>query len=254
MPSLADVQGRVRDTILGADATPLNGIVADDRLGFARRLSVYRNNTTILLSDALAANFPIVRELVGEQFFANLGRGFVRTHPPTSPCLHEYGGDFADFIERFPGVSELPYLPDVARLEWAVNTALYAEDVVPLTPERLAGVSADDYARLTFARHPAMQIVTSAYPLHAIWALHQPDAGEDLRVDLNAGGENVLITRPGVDVLIAKIDHATAALIQGLADGATLAEAFAQGGPAFDATPALTTILNQGAFTDIALD
>ena len=103
MPSLSDLQGHVRDTVLGADATPLKGIVADDRLGYDARLNVYRNNTTILLGEALAANFPIVHDIVGTEYFANLARAFVRTNPPCSPCLHEYGADFAEFLA--PGLT-----------------------------------------------------------------------------------------------------------------------------------------------------
>lgn len=254
MPSLSEVQETVRNTVLGADAAPLKGIVADDRLGYAARVGVYRNNTTILLSEALGATFPIVRELVGGDFFANLCRAFVRTRPPKSPCLHEYGRDFADFIESVPGVEQLPYLADMARLEWAVNQALYAANDAPLDPTRLSEISADDYARLTFACHPATRVIRSAYPIHAIWALHQPSAGDDDRVDLDVGAEAVLVTRPGADVLMVKLSPGEAVFIQALVDGATLEAAFAMGGPDVDCTNALTTILTQGAFTDFALN
>lgn len=253
MPSLADVQERVRDTILGADSAALKGVIADDRLGSAARLNVYRNNTTILLGDALGATFPIVRALVGEDFFANMTRAFVRTHPPQSPCLHEYGDGFATFIEQFPGARALAYLPDVARLEWAINAGLYAKNAAPLDPGHMAEVEGADYGRLTFTPHPALRVVTSDHPVHAIWAMHQPGAPTDAHIDLNAGGEAVLVTRPGEDVQIAKLTRPEAAFIQALAHGETLGEAFTACPPGFDPAHALTILLNQGAFTATAL-
>jgi hypothetical protein len=42
----------------------------------------------------------------------------VRIEPPLSPILLKYGGRFPTFIETFRPTSSLPYLADVARLEW----------------------------------------------------------------------------------------------------------------------------------------
>lgn len=223
-PSLLTLQTSLRDTILGASAEPLAGIVADDRLGYARRINVYRNNTNILLIDALATNFPVVAALVGEDFFANMARAFLRTHPPQSPCLFEYGDSFADFIETFPGVQELPYLADTARLEWARDQAFHAADAPVFDAAQLANIQAEDYGRLTFAIHPAMRVVSSPFPIFAIWDLHQ--SGANATVELNQGGEAVLITRPGLDVEVTRLGPGEDAFILDLADGETLGNAF----------------------------
>lgn len=250
MPALADVQTRIRDAILGADAAALRGIVADDRLGHAARLNVYRNNTTILLTEALAANFPIVQTLVGEDFFAHVARAFIRTRPPRTPCLFEYGADFAAFLETVPGAEPLVYLPDTARLEWAVNEALHAAHAPALDAQSLDRTQPEDYAALTFTAHPAARIVSSPYPIHAIWAIHQPDAKTDAGVDLDQGGEAVLITRPGADVRIERLGPGEDMFLTRLMAGDALGDAFAhvQGlEPGFDGAQALTTVLNSGA-------
>jgi len=254
--NLAAVQTAVRDTVLGASADRLKGVVADDRLGYARRLNVYRNNTTILLREALAANFPVIHALVGEDFFANLARAFVRTHPPQSPCLFEYGDDFPGFIEDFTGARDLPYLADVARLEWAWVEAHHADDAPALNAEQLSSVLPEDYGRLIFAIHPAARVIASPYPIHAIWAMHQADADPDATVDLNQGGEAVLVTRPGAHVRVTVLGPGEDGFIHNLADGETLGDAFANAqakADNFDAAHALTLLLTQGVLSAHAL-
>lgn len=256
MPGLAELQSRVRDMVLGADAESLKGVVADDRLGYARRLNVYRNNTTILLGEALAANFPVVHALVGEAFFAQLTRAFVRIHPPQSPCLFEYGDAFADFIETFPGTGNLPYLADVARLDFAQVEALHARDALALHAHELSTIAPEDYGRLAFTAHPAARVVTSRHPIHAIWSLHQPGADPHAGVNSNAGGEAVLVTRPFAEVRVTQLRPGEDLLIERLNTGATLndAVAFTQThAPAFDATHALTTLLISGALSAYAV-
>lgn len=245
MPALADLQRAVRDTVLGADPSRLQGQVADDRLG------VYRNNTTILLSEALATNFPVVYALVGEAFFAPMARAFLRLHPPRSPCLFEYGAALADFIAGYPPAASLPYLADVARLEWACDEALHAADAQVLDATALARVPPEAYARLTFAAHPAMRVVASPYPVHAIWALHQPGGSPDARVDLGQGGEAVLVTRPGREVRLTPLAPGGAVFTQLVLMGAPLERAFVcaqRDAPAFDGGRALATLLAHGAF------
>lgn len=249
-PSLLDLQTSLRDTVLGASVEALNGIVANDRLGYAQRINVYRNNTHILLIDALATNFPVVAALVGEAFFAQMARAFLRTHPPQSPCLFEYGETFADFIETFPGVQELPYLGDVARLEWARVQAVHAADAPVLDAAHLGNIEADAYARLTFAAHPALCVVSSPFPIFAIWNLHH--SGVDATVDLGLGGEAVLITRPGLGVDVTVLGAGEDAFILDLADGQTLGNAFVRAHDrcdAFDAVHALSLLLTKGAFS-----
>src|SRR4051812_11879947 len=82
-----------------------------------RRFNVYRNNVTVSLIDALAAIYPAVQRLTGADFFRAMARCHVRSNPPTSPLLFDYGHDFPRFIERYDHAQSLPWLADVARIE-----------------------------------------------------------------------------------------------------------------------------------------
>src|SRR5690606_30106135 len=102
---------------------------------------------------------------------------FIAAHPPQSPCLFEYGASLGDFIAGFAPASSLPYLADVARLEWAMNAAYHARTEPPIDPALLASGDAAILARSTLLLQPSLHLVTSPYPVDAIWRANQ--AGHD---------------------------------------------------------------------------
>ena len=106
------------------------------------RLAVYRGNVYANCTKALASAFPVVRKIVGEEFFEALAREFVHRHPSRSGDLNRYGDVFADFLAVFPHTADLPYLPDVARMEWLVHRAHFAEDPPALDLSFLGGTDA----------------------------------------------------------------------------------------------------------------
>jgi len=92
------------------------------------RFAVYRNNVVVSLVAALADTFPVVRELVGEEFFTAMARLYVAEQPPLSPVLAHYGDGFADWVVQFEPAAAVPCLADMARLERARVRAYHAAD------------------------------------------------------------------------------------------------------------------------------
>jgi len=251
MLPLSELQRRFRDVSLGGDAGLLSGVILGDGLSAEARLNIHRNNTTILLGDALAATFKVCHKLVGDDFFAAVARLYVRTHPPQNPCLYTYGEDFADFLGALPQIESVAYLPDVARLEWLWNEAFHAADVPTLNATALVDVPPESYADLTFTPHPALRLVASPYPIKEIWAINQDTAPCDATVDLDEGGQSLAIVRPASQVEMLELSPAGFVLATHLADGARLETAFAAAieiDADFDPTATLTILLSAGAF------
>src|SRR5437764_9903127 len=96
-------------------APPPEALKGSDPRGFA----VYRNNVAVGLIKSLEARYPVVRRLVGDDFFRAAARAFISRNKPQNAVLIGYGADFAAFLRSFPPAAELPYLPDVASLESA---------------------------------------------------------------------------------------------------------------------------------------
>ena len=124
----------------------------------ARRLAVYRNNVMVSLIDALATSFPVAQELVGEDFFRAMAAEFVRRQPPRSRVLARYGDRLPDFIADFEPARSVPYLADLARLEFARIQAYHAADAEALSPAAAAAALRDgaDVGRLVLICHPSV--------------------------------------------------------------------------------------------------
>ena len=121
---LSDLQHRMRDALTGSDeaAAPLRLRINGHGLDPLARLQIHRNTLRLGLTDVLMDRFPSCRALVGDEFWAATVRRFVGLHAPTSACLVEYGAGMAAFLRGFAPAQAVPYLADMAELDWAVHT------------------------------------------------------------------------------------------------------------------------------------
>ena len=218
----------------------------------ARRFAVYRNNVIVSLVDALADTFAVTQDLVGGAFFRAMARVFAYTNPPTSRLLVFYGETFPEFIERFPPAASLPYLADVARLEFLRVRAYHAADVAPVRSEDIVAVLADEdkLPDLGLALHPSLAVLDSAVAVVSLWAVHQGVG--DLATLVPDVPETALVVRDGLDVEVMKIPRATGVFIKAVKRGATLGDAMAlaqRSDPDFDATLPLALLIQKSAIT-----
>src|SRR5262245_16767239 len=128
MSSLRELQHAMAAALLEGGGPALAHLVAADGLGADARVGIYRHHVLTTLTAVLASTYPVARRLVHEAFFAYLADVYIRRHPPAGPCLFEYGEELPALLEALPACRALPYLPDVARLEWALAAAIGAED------------------------------------------------------------------------------------------------------------------------------
>ena len=221
-------------------------LVADVRPA-ARRLSIHRHHMLDSLASALAATFPTVQAVVGADFFGSLARAFIGRSLPTQPVLAEYGAGFPAFIAGHHAVRDLPYLADVARLDWALNLAFHAPASGRLAAADLAAVPPDRLPSLSLGLAPGTVLIASPYPLDGIWAASQPGAASD-PVDLAAGGVCLLVLRRPDDAAFVALSQGEAAFVAALGEGLSLEEAAGRAGPGFDLSACFARLLGLGVF------
>lgn len=232
MASLRELQAGFRAAVLDGDEQTIAPHVADDGLTASARLAVYRHHVFISLTAVLEAAYPVVCRLVDRRFFGWAADRYIRAHPPAGPCLFEYGAEFPDFLAAFEACAHLPWLADVARLESAMSVALHAPDAAALDPEVLRTLDPGELAALTLRLEPSLTLVSSRWPVDAIWRANQP--GADGVVDLGLGAVQLEVRRLGDDVIFRALPPATFAFRAALVAGGTLEEAV---GKALDVTP-----------------
>ncbi len=192
----------------------------------AERLAVYTEGYLARMQQALAEVYEAVRHVVGRRAFADLSRAYAGAFPS-----HEYNLSFAGrhlpaFLASAALTRELPFLPDLAQLDWLVCQAFHAHEQPAMSAHALAlpegGLEAWAHARLIL--QPSMGLVASPWPIRDIWAArHQPVA--QVTIDLVDRPQHVLIARQGLQVRCDLLEPAAFALLQALHGGRPLGEA-----------------------------
>lgn len=224
MNGLRELQRDFAHSVLSGDDRIADRI-RNNGLDAVRRLAVYRNNTLLGLTEALKDSFPVVRRLVGDAFFACLARAFITAHPPRSGCLIGYGDRFPPFVAGYPRAAGLPYLSDVARLEWLRQEAFHEADAAPLEPARLGAVPAARHGELRFRLHPSARWLVSSYPVLHIWEVNQPAYAGDDRVALKEGSCRLLVFQATLTVEIRGLQPGEYAFLTALAADSTITSA-----------------------------
>lgn len=232
MPSLAEIQADFRNYLLApAGSAPptmlpfaLRGTAADT----TERLAVYKNNVYSTLVDALAATFPAVERLVGQEFFRYAAREYIAIHSPTSPMLLGYGHKFEQFLSRFAPAATVPYLPDVAKLEFLWLEAYHATDAIAVDAAQVVARLAEPNTAPALRLHPSARLMRSRHPVSRIWELNRnPDPIED-HTSIPGESEHLLIIRPRAAVEVRRVAPGAYAALEAIAAGRSLMDALAE--------------------------
>ena len=241
--ALRDLQRAFAAHLSGEDQPALIAEIAPA----ATRLRIHRHHMLDSLASALAATFPTVQAVVGADFFGGLARAFIGQSLPGQPVLAEYGAGFAAFIAGHDACRDLPYLADVARLDWALNLAFHAPAGGRLTAADLAAMPADQLPSLRLGLAPGTVLVASPYPVDRIWAASQPGAAAD-PVDLATGSVRLLVLRRPDDSAFVALSAGEAAFVTGLGEGLSLEEAAGRAEAGFDLSTCFARLLGLGVF------
>lgn len=229
MPSLREVQQAVRLSLLDGRHPAATFLLYDERIAPQQRLDIYRSTMNGTLLKALRLSYPAVQRIVGTEFFESAALIFARGHPPRCADLNAYGAAFADFLRGFEPAASLPYLPDVARLEWAVNRALHAIDTPSLDLTALAALTPAQQDHVVFTAQPSISMLQSRFPVDSVWlAVLQEDDDAMATIDLDSGPVFMIVERRGGEINLERLAESHWHVTASLFEGETLATALAR--------------------------
>jgi hypothetical protein len=240
-------------SVVGRDDAEAAAYIVADGIDPAARLGIYRNTFASVLTNALKLSYPAVHRLVAAECFDGAARFFMEEQPPHYANLDDYGAGFPEFLARFDPVAALAYLPDVARLEWAVARALHAPDAEPLDIGRLAALTEDEQAHVRFAPHPAVALMRADHPADSIWraVLAQDDAAL-AAIDPASGPVWLLVQRTESGVEATRLSEAAWRFTEALFAGRPLHSAL-EDAPGAEAHVLLAEHLAAGRFAGFAV-
>jgi hypothetical protein len=252
MPKLRELQRSMQASLIERESAVIeslaDGVSAD-------RLDIYRNTIFSGLTRALRLAYPAVDRLVGGEFFHGAADIFIRTHLPRAAYLDQYGDAFPGFLRDFAPAASLPYLAEVARLEWAVNGALHAADEAPLELGQLAAVPPQHQGRVSFRfrARASVRLVRTHYSADAIWrAVLNSDEPALAALDLAAGPVFLLVERGEDGIEVNRLQEPAWRFLAALCGGEPLDTAVEAAGD-IDAPSALAAHLAAGRFVAFTL-
>lgn len=191
--------------------------------GDLARLGLYRSNLGAGWTRALRDAYPVIEQLVGEEFFGGLARAYGKVYPSQDPDLAGFGHRFAEFLADFAPAAPYPYLSDMARLEWAVQRACLAPDVAVAGPAALVTLTPEQFAVARFILHPSVTLLHSPWAIAPLWQAHQPD-GPSLPQEMARAGTAVVVRR-GWRAEVHVLEAVEALLLARLGKGARFGDA-----------------------------
>ena len=195
---LADLQHNWLSSLSSPGSTHAAGLLgARD----AMRFDIYRASLQANLTQALADTYPVIEKLVGPRFFEAAAEFYVQDHPSRHGDIHGFGSEFSNFLRQFDPARALPYLADVAQLEWLAHRAFHAADRPPLEIGALAAFTTEQLSTIFLDLHPSLFVMQSDYPIHRLWQVNQ-DHAPDTSVNLSAGGVNLAVYRDGLEIAL----------------------------------------------------
>lgn len=182
----------------------------------AQLLQLYQNNYIISLSEYLQAVFPVCYALVGDEFFAQLAKAYIQNTPPVRPQVNGYGSEFAGFIDRCPHTEQLPYLADVARLEYQLdslgNRRYQAVTAFPI--DRFSQLTEEEQRRVQLKHNPNLRTFSSPHP---VLTIYEGVKSQDFsQIDLSQSQNIALLLQQDQGVRCHPLDSQALALFSAL--------------------------------------
>jgi hypothetical protein len=219
----------------------------------AARLDIYRGNVRHNFRGALEMSFPVLHRRVGDVYFGQLAFRYQERFPSRSGDLHWAGRDFADFLAAQLAGGDYAWLADLARLEWARESAAIEAVQPQIGAEALAAFAPEALEHLRFSLQPSLRLVESPYPVFSVWLANQSENAPP--VDQSLGPECGMALARADGVEVARLGADLFSYLSALAAGFTLGEAMTRSG--VDG-PRLTQILGhafgQELVTGVSLD
>ncbi len=250
--SLADVQHQVRTAVIDRDSAPLTMLLIGGRQP-AKRLDIHLRHYEASLTAAVVGRFPATGWLIGLARLEDAAREFVHAHPPTAPCIAEYGTAFPIFLADWPDTAALQYVPAFADLDWHLGRLAVSVDIASVDREQLAQIDPDALADMAVTFQPGTHYLDAPWAIDSLMTMYLTDArpeswtlrDEEVHLEVRGARGAIRFSRR------TALDHTfRASLAAGHTVGGAAASAL-ELDEAFDPGTALLALLDEGLITFI---
>jgi hypothetical protein len=188
------------------------------------RWDVYTSGYLARLVEALENDYPAVRRILGSKRFWELTERYLKDFPPRSYDVGRVGERLAVFLGTDGLIESLPFLGDLARLEWQIAESFVAPDSEPLRWTDLQRMAPDEVADLPLSLRPGVALLRSPWPLLDLWKCKDRETEEiSVRVE-GRPPSRVLVSREEGEVRCRDVGETDARFIEAVRWGGSLVD------------------------------
>ena len=174
-----------------------------------RRMAIYAELCFNNIESLLAANFPVIRALHEDADWLALVRDFYANHRAATPLFTQIAREFVDHLEHRagPDCGDAPFLPELARYEWA-------ELALAIDEREIDAVDCDPLGDVLEGMpyvSPLARVLAFRFPVQRIGPDFRPGSAPPSPTLL------LLVRDRGNEVRFHEIDALTALLLERLA-------------------------------------
>ncbi len=220
MTKLAELQRNfIRDCLSGKPSSTTLLLAKDidtSLISASGLMGIYQGSSIANIIQAMTLTYPVIEQLVGEDFFQASCKKFISAHWPKSANMDDYGEEFAEFLSGFEPAKPLTYLKDVAQLEWLFHLSSLADDCSTTDWTSLSTLAADDALQVQLLLAPSVKLITSPFPIDIIWQVNQSNSAVNKEVDLTQTIDKqtlLIVFRSGLKTQIMSVTAGEFALL-----------------------------------------
>jgi len=232
---LADLQRQMRDAVVSGDHASISPLLVGGQ-NASKRLAVHLHHYEASLTAAVVGRFPATGWLVGSHRLEGAARQFVHDHPPTAPCIAEYGSQFPGFLAT-----------------WHLGRLAVSIDVAAVGRKRLAAIDPTDLADVGVTLQSGTHYLCASWPIDTLITMYLADASpaswtlvsEEVRIEARGARGSFRFSRLRAGDYTFRVS---------LAEGQTLGDAASRAleiDPAFDPGVALLTLVDEQLITSV---
>lgn len=248
--SLADLQSALRDALVESGTT-ITGSLHGGRGLVATRLAIHRRHYHASLVAAIVARFPATGWLLGSAPVIAAAEVFVHAHPPSVPCIAEYGGAFPAFLADRTEPNRTPYVDRFATLDWQLGRVSVSADLPPMPIGGLEQIPHERLGDVTLTLQSGVHYLAADWPVDTVMTWYLRDSGPDLatlspspvRLELHGSRGEFRFTRLSVGVFVFRSGVAMGLPLGTAAERALIVDA------SFDPGHALAALFGDGLVT-----
>lgn len=149
-------KARIGDVIL-----PSKSLTSSERIG------IYQGMYLLRMEEALAADYPALKQFLGEESFRELVAEYVKVYPSRSYSLNPLGNQLPEFLKTAPGRKRSVFCVELARLELAITEVFDERETPPLSEAEITAVPAEAWEESCLLPIAAFRLLSFRYDVNA---------------------------------------------------------------------------------------